>query len=48
LKAPSVATSFEAQGMVPATSTPGEFAELIAKDAKRWSEVVDRAGIKAE
>jgi tripartite-type tricarboxylate transporter receptor subunit TctC len=48
LKAPSVATSFEAQGMVPATSTPEEFAALIAKDAKRWSEVVDRAGIKAE
>jgi tripartite-type tricarboxylate transporter receptor subunit TctC len=48
LKAPSVATSFDAQGMVPATSTPAEFSSLIAKDAKRWSDVVDRAGIKAE
>ncbi|WP_232467700.1 tripartite tricarboxylate transporter substrate binding protein [Bordetella genomosp. 9] len=48
LKAPSVATAFEAQGMVPATSTPEEFGALIAKDAKRWSDVVDRAGIKAD
>lgn len=48
LKAPDVAASFEAQGMVPATSTPVEFGQLISKDEKRWSEVVQRAGIKAE
>ncbi|MFC4276104.1 tripartite tricarboxylate transporter substrate binding protein [Achromobacter aloeverae] len=48
LKAPSTASAFEAQGMVPATSTPAEFAELIRKDAKRWSDVVTRAGIKAD
>lgn len=48
LKAPDVAASFEAQGMVPATSTPAEFGQLISKDEKRWSEVVQRAGIKAE
>lgn len=48
LKAPDVAASFEAQGMVPATSTPAAFGQLISKDEKRWSEVVQRAGIKAE
>jgi tripartite-type tricarboxylate transporter receptor subunit TctC len=48
LKSPATATAFEAQGMVPATSTPAEFGELIAKDAKRWSDIVTRAGIKAE
>ncbi|CAM3400885.1 tripartite tricarboxylate transporter substrate binding protein [Bordetella sputigena] len=48
LKAPSTATAFEAQGMVPATSTPAEFGDLIAKDAKRWSDIVTRAGIKAD
>lgn len=48
LKAPDVAASFEAQGMVPATSTPAEFGQLISKDEQRWSEVVQRAGIKAE
>ncbi len=48
LKAPAMATAFEAQGMVPATSTPDEFGALILKDEKRWAEVVDRAGIKAD
>ncbi|SAI67832.1 lipoprotein [Bordetella ansorpii] len=48
LKAPGVATAFEAQGMVPATSTPAEFGQLISKDEKRWSEIVQRAGITAE
>ncbi|WP_144632478.1 Bug family tripartite tricarboxylate transporter substrate binding protein [Bordetella genomosp. 13] len=48
LKAPDVATAFEAQGMVPATSTPAEFGQLISKDEKRWSEIVQRAGIQAE
>ena len=48
LKAPSVAAAFAAQGMVPATSTPAEFGQLIAKDKERWSEIISRAGIKAE
>jgi tripartite-type tricarboxylate transporter receptor subunit TctC len=48
LKDPSTAKAFEAQGMVPATSTPEEFGALIAKDAKRWSDVVTSAGIKAD
>ena len=48
LNSPELSTAFEAQGMVPATSTPAQFGELIAKDAKRWSDVVQKAGISAE
>ncbi|WP_218511345.1 tripartite tricarboxylate transporter substrate binding protein [Variovorax sp. dw_308] len=48
LALPQVATAFEAQGMVPATSTPAAFGELIDKDAKRWADVVKRGGISAE
>lgn len=48
LKLPEVATAFEAQGMVPASSTPEEFGTLIQKDAKRWAEVVQRGGITAD
>jgi len=48
LKQPEVATAFEAQGMVPATSTPEEFGQLIARDATRWADVVKRGGITAD
>jgi tripartite-type tricarboxylate transporter receptor subunit TctC len=48
LKQPQVATAFEAQGMVPASSTPQAFGALIEKDARRWAEVVQRGGISAE
>jgi tripartite-type tricarboxylate transporter receptor subunit TctC len=48
LKQPEVATAFESQGMVPASSTPGAFKELMAKDAQRWASVVQRGGITAE
>lgn len=48
LKQPEVAKAFEAQGMVPAASTPEEFGTLISKDAKRWAEVVQRGGITAD
>jgi len=48
LKQPDVATAFESQGMVPATSTPAEFGALVAKDAQRWSAVVKRGNITAE
>ncbi|MBS0428839.1 MAG: tripartite tricarboxylate transporter substrate binding protein [Proteobacteria bacterium] len=48
LKQPQVAKSFEAQGMVPASSTPAEFATLIQKDAQRWAGVVQRGHISAE
>ncbi len=48
LKQPEVAKAFEVQGMVPASSTPEEFGTLIAKDSKRWAEVVQRGGITAD
>jgi tripartite-type tricarboxylate transporter receptor subunit TctC len=48
LKQPDVASAFEAQGMVPATSAPAEFGALIAKDARRWAEVVKKGNITAE
>ncbi|VTU19312.1 Argininosuccinate lyase [Variovorax sp. PBS-H4] len=48
LKQPEVATAFESQGMVPASSGPNEFKELMAKDAQRWAGVVQRGGITAD
>ncbi len=48
LKQPEVAAAFESQGMVPASSGPNEFKELMAKDARRWAGVVQRGGITAE
>lgn len=48
LEKPEVAEAFSAQGMVPATSTPEEFGELIAKDAQRWADVVDKGNITPE
>lgn len=48
LKQPEVAAAFESQGMVPASSGPNEFKELMAKDAQRWAGVVQRGNITAE
>ncbi|WP_077002390.1 tripartite tricarboxylate transporter substrate binding protein [Variovorax sp. KK3] len=48
LRQPEVATAFEAQGMVPASSAPAEFQGLIAKDAQRWAGVVQRGNITPE
>jgi len=48
LQKPDVAKAFESQGMVPATSTPGEFGELVARDARRWADVVKKGNITAE
>jgi len=48
LQDPATATAFDAQGMVPATSTPAEFGALVAKDAQRWDDVITRTGISAD
>ncbi|MBT2301705.1 tripartite tricarboxylate transporter substrate binding protein [Variovorax paradoxus] len=48
LKQPEVASAFESQGMVPASSTPSEFKDLMSKDTQRWAAVVQRGGITAE
>jgi tripartite-type tricarboxylate transporter receptor subunit TctC len=48
LRQPDVAAAFDAQGMVPATSTPEEFGRLISTHARRWADVVQRGGITAD
>jgi tripartite-type tricarboxylate transporter receptor subunit TctC len=39
---------FEAQGLLPATSTPEELAKILVRDKARWAEVVTKRGIVAE
>jgi tripartite-type tricarboxylate transporter receptor subunit TctC len=39
---------FEAQGLIPATSTPAALAELVVRDKARWADVIARRGIAAE
>jgi len=48
LKQPDIAKAFEAQGMIPADSTPAEFGALIFKDAQRWADVVKKGNITVE
>ena len=46
--ASAVAERFAVDSAVAVGSTPQEFAEFIALEQKRWSEVVKKAGIKAD
>lgn len=48
LGAPEARSLFEAQGMIPAPSTPAELAALVKRDKARWANVVTKAGIKPE
>lgn len=48
LALPDVKQAFQTQGMTPAHSTPQAFGQLIAKDAKRWAEVIKTQGITAD
>jgi len=48
LAAPEVRTAFSNQGMDPASSTPEEFRQLVARDAERWAGLIRTANIKAE
>ncbi|HZY15657.1 MAG TPA: tripartite tricarboxylate transporter substrate binding protein [Ramlibacter sp.] len=48
LALPEVRTAFQTQGMDPATSSPAEFAQLVARDAERWAALVRSAKIKAD
>jgi tripartite-type tricarboxylate transporter receptor subunit TctC len=48
LALPEVRTAFQTQGMDPATSSPEEFRQLVARDAERWAALVKRQNIKAE
>jgi tripartite-type tricarboxylate transporter receptor subunit TctC len=35
-------------GLEPVGGSPGEFAEILKKEAVRWNKVVQQAGIKIE
>jgi tripartite-type tricarboxylate transporter receptor subunit TctC len=48
LASPEIRTSFETQGMDPATSTPEEFRQLVERDAQRWAELIKAQHIRAE
>lgn len=45
---PQLAGFFAGQGLVPATSTPGELRALVEKDLAKWATVVRQAKISAE
>jgi len=48
LAMPEVRSAFETQGMDPATSSPEEFRQLVARDAQRWAELIKARNITAE
>jgi tripartite-type tricarboxylate transporter receptor subunit TctC len=48
LGSPEAKSVFEAQGLVPTTSAPAALQEIVARDRKRWAEIVASRGIAAE
>jgi tripartite-type tricarboxylate transporter receptor subunit TctC len=48
LALPAVAKAFETQGMTPAHSTPDQFRQLMAADARRWADLIKAQNITAE
>jgi tripartite-type tricarboxylate transporter receptor subunit TctC len=48
LSTPDAKAAFEAQGLIPATSTPAVLAEIVMRDRGRWADVVAKRGIKTE
>ena len=48
LDLPEARTAFEAQGLIPATSTPAALAEIVVRDRARWADVVAKRGIQPE
>jgi len=48
LASPEIRTSFETQGMDPATSTPEEFRQLVERDAERWAQLIRAQHIQSE
>ena len=48
LTAPEAKSVFEAQGMVPTTSTPQALEDIVVQDAKRWADIVKSRGIQPE
>jgi len=48
LDAPDAHKVFEAQGLVPTTSTPAELQDIVVRDKARWAGIVAKRGIAAE
>ena len=48
LARPDVKAAFETQGMLPTHSTPEAFRQVIAADARRWSDLIKAQGITAD
>ena len=48
LNSPEAKAAFEAQGLIPATSTPEALGEIVVRDKARWADVVAKRGIKPE
>ena len=48
LNTPEAKAAFEAQGLIPATSTPAALGEIVTRDRGRWADVVAKRGIAAE
>lgn len=48
LESAEVKKAFTPQGMDPTSSTPQAFAELVAKDAKRWADLVKAQNIRPD
>ena len=48
LGSPEAKAIFEAQGLIPATSTPAALGEIVVKDRQRWADVVKSRGIQPE
>jgi tripartite-type tricarboxylate transporter receptor subunit TctC len=48
LESPEAKTAFEAQGLIPATSTPAVLGEIAVRDRARWADVVAKRGIQPE
>jgi tripartite-type tricarboxylate transporter receptor subunit TctC len=45
LDTPDAKAAFEAQGLIPATSTPAALGEIVVRDRDRWADVVAKRGI---
>src|SRR4029453_8986328 len=48
LNSPEAKAAFEAQGLIPATSTPAALGEIVVRDKGRWADVIAKRGIKPE
>jgi len=46
LKQPAIVAELDAQGSLVVGSTPEQFQQYVAAEARRWQSVVDAAGIK--